>query len=184
MYIIRKDNLCRFTSFRSRPRILGGIYRPSLFFVLSPPPCRQLFEDKSKVFTGLWTTRVSAQCRLPRTRINPRSTLRFREIYSLLKDIHRKKRENVSVAKGNFLHFFLSCETRWAVGIFIAVLFRMSDYASRGAYLPVHDRRNPISHFFSSFNKDFCANNPRASVLTMELLIRQRSARSAPALAA
>lgn len=57
----------------------------------------------------------------------------------------------------------------------------MSDYVTRGVYLPVHDRRNSISHFFLPFNKIF-VRIIQSSVLTVESLIGQRSAERAASL--
>lgn len=172
---VYKDNPCRFTAFHSRPRTLGGIYRPSLLFVLSSPPRRQLFEDKSKVFTGLWTTRVSAQCRLPRTRINPRFRIAVsRNLFPPKRYPQRKKRRRV-FPWPRAISFFFIVRTRWAVGIFMAKLFRMSDYVTLRVE---HIFRYMIgvirSYIFSPFNKIF-VRIIQTSVLTIESLIRQRS---------
>jgi len=81
-------------------------------------------------------------------------------IYSLLKDIRRQKRGRV-FPWPRAISFFFIVRTRWAVGIFMAELFRMSDYITLRME---HIFRYMIdvirSHIFSSFNMNFCANNP------------------------
>lgn len=60
----------------------------------------------------------------------------------------REARASISVAKGNFLLFYRAntVSNRYFYGG--AVPHVGLRHASRGVYLPVHDRRNSISHFF------------------------------------
>jgi len=83
-----------------------------------------------------------------------------RGIYSLLKDIRREKRER-AFPWPRAISFFFIVRTWWAVGIFMAELFRMSDYVTLRVE---HVFRYMIgvirSHIFPSFNKNFSAYNP------------------------
>lgn len=100
-------------------------------------------------------------------------------IYSLVKDIRREKRER-AFPWPRAIFFFFIVRTPWAIGIFTAELFRMSDYVTLRVE---HIFRYMIgvirSHIFSPFNKIF-VRVIQSSVLTVESLIGQWSAERAP----